>query len=253
MKTKVESNEQYHSNKRYLSSSAVKTIHARSVYHLLNSVPYGETEAMKEGTAVHTRMLEPELYDKTYVIMQPFNGRTNAGKAIKAEYDELEKEGKILLKAQQGDMIEAMYESLQKNELAKSYLVGDVELSHYAEFMGVKCKVRPDVKGVDFISDIKTCQDASPRAFRYEIRKRGYHLQAAFYSAVLGYTMDRFKFIAMEKTYPYDVIVHTLSEEHQEEGYEAMVKAVSKWKDYLDNGIVSNYDWPTAEDGSFLL
>ena len=253
MITKIESNEEYHSNKRYLSSSAVKTIDSRSVYHLLNAKPYGETEAMKEGTAVHARMLEPELYKETYVVMEPFNGRTKEGKAIKAGYDSLQSEGKILLKAEQSDMIEALYENLQSNELAKQYCVGDVELSHYSDFMDVKCKVRPDVKGVDFISDIKTCQDASPRAFRSEIYKRRYHIQAAFYCSVLGYPISSFKFIAMQKTYPHDVIVYTLSEDLQEEGYECMVKAVDKWRTYLDKGLVSTYDWNKAEDGSFII
>lgn len=251
--TKVESNADYHATKRYLSSSAVKAIHSRSVYHLLNAIPYGETEAMKEGTAVHTRMLEPSEFEKNYIVMQPFNGSTREGKAIKATYVDYEQNGKILLKAQQGEMINGMYESLQKNELAKSYLVGDIELSHYTEFMGVKVKVRPDVKGADFISDIKTCQDASPKAFRYEIYKRAYHVQAAFYCTVLGYTIDQFKFIAMEKTYPYDVIVYTLSEQMQEEGYNAMVEAINKWKHYLDTGEAIAYDWDKALDGSFIL
>lgn len=253
MITKVESNEEYHSQKRYLSSSAVKTINARSVYHLLHSVPYSETEAMKEGTAVHAKMLEPHLFDETYVIMEPFNGRTAAGKAIKATYDDYEANGKILLKAEQGDMINALYDNLQKNPLALEYVQGEVELSHYSEYRGIKVKVRPDVKGVDFISDIKTCQDASPRAFRYEIYKRGYHIQAAFYCEVLGMPLDRFKFIAMQKGNPHDVVVHTLSEKMQEEGLEAMHSALDQWIKYLETGEATSYVWEKAKDGSYIL
>lgn len=251
--TKVETNEQYHSSKRYLSSSAVKAIHSRSVYHLLHSTPYKETEDMMLGTAIHAKMLEPKSFDDTYVVMVPFNGTTREGKALKATYVDYEQNGKILLKANHGEIIDGLYNSTQKNELAKSYLVGDVELSHYTEFMGVKVKVRPDVKGVDFISDIKTCQDASPKAFRYEIYKRAYHIQAAFYCSVLGYTMDQFKFIAMGKSYPYDVIVYTLSEQMQEEGYNAMVEAINKWKHYLETGEAIAYEWEKASDGSFIL
>lgn len=253
MITKVESNEEYHSQKRYLSSSAVKTIHSRSVYHLLHSVPYKETEAMKEGTAVHARMIEPELFEKTYVVMQPFNGTTREGKAMKATYADYEAKGKILLKAEQGTMISGLYDNLQKNPLALKYLEGDVELSHYSEYRGIKVKVRPDVKGIDFISDIKTCLDASPRAFRYEIYKRAYHIQAAFYCTVLGIPLNMFKFIAMQKTYPYDVVVHTLSEKMQEEGLEAMEFALDQWIKYLETGEASYYVWEKAEDGSFIL
>jgi hypothetical protein len=250
MKTKVETNEAYHANKRYLSSSAVKTIHARSVYHLLHSKPYKETDDMFLGTAVHARFLEPEEYAKNYLVMAPFKLSTRAGKEMKKDYEET---GKLLLKYDQGQIIEGLVKSLEDNELAKSYLVGEAELSHYSEYMGVKVKVRPDMKGDDFISDIKTCQDASPRAFKYEIYKRNYHVQAAFYCTVLGYTMDQFKFIAMQKSYPFDVTVHTLSEQMQEEGFEAMQSAILKWKKYLDTGEVESYEWPTAEDGSYIL
>lgn len=253
MVTKVETNAQYHSNKRHLSSSSVKTIASRSVYHLLNSSPYRETEDMMLGTAIHAKMLEPKSFDETYVVMVPFNGTTREGKAIKADYVRNEADGKILLKANHGDIITGLYNSAQKNDLAMSYMKGDIELSHYSEFMGVPVKVRPDVKGKDFISDIKTCQDASPKAFRYDVYKYKWHIQAAFYCAVLGYTMDQFKFIAMQKNYPYDVVVYTLSEQMQEEGYNLMVEAVRKWCIYLETGEAEYYDWPKHNDGSFIL
>lgn len=253
MVTKIETNAEYHSNKRHLSSSAVKTIASRSVYHLLNSSPYKETEDMMLGTAIHAKMLEPISFDETYVVMVPFNGTTREGKAIKADYVRNEAEGKILLKANHGDIITGLYNSTQKNELALKYLIGDIELSHYSEFMGVPVKVRPDVKGVDFISDIKTCQDASPKAFRYDVYKYKWHIQAAFYCAVLGYTMDQFKFIAMQKNYPYDVVVYTLSEQMQQEGYDLMVDAVGKWKRYIESGEVGYFEWPKHSDGSFIL
>jgi exodeoxyribonuclease VIII len=250
MKIKVESNEAYHSTKRHLSSSAVKTIAARSVYHLLNSVPYKETEDMMLGTAVHARFLEPESYFNDYLVMEPLNRTYKAGKEKYAEY---QKTGKLLLKAEHGEIIEGLENSVSNSELAQKYLDGDVELSHYSEYMGVKVKVRPDVKNKDFLSDIKTCQDASPRAFRRDVYKYNWHIQAAFYSDVLGYTMDQFKFIAMQKKFPYDVIVYTLDEQMQEEGYDAMVKAVADWKKYLDTGEVTTYNWPTAKDGTYLL
>lgn len=251
--TKVESNADYHANKRYLSSSGVKTIVARSVYHLLHSQPYTETEDMMLGTATHARALEPKSFASTYVVAPEYNGSTKAGKAIKAEFEEKQKEGKIILRSHHSEMIEGMQSSLEANPLAMSYLEGQVELSHYTEFMGVKVKVRPDVIAPDFINDLKTCRDASPRAFRREIYSRNYHVQAAFYCTVLGYTMDKFKFTAMQKTYPYDVIVYTLSEQMQEEGYNLMVDAVGKWKHYLDTGEALGYEWEKASDGSLIL
>lgn len=251
--TKVESNADYHASKRYLSSSGVKAIVSRSVYHLLHSQPYKETEDMMLGTATHARALEPQSFASTYAVAPEYNGTTKAGKAIKAEFEEKQKEGKIILRSHHSEMIEGMQASLEANPLAMSYLEGEVELSHYTEYMGIKVKVRPDVIAPSFINDLKTCRDASPRAFRSEIYSRKYHVQAAFYCTVLGYTMDQFKFTAMQKTYPYDVIVYTLSEQMQEEGYNLMVDGVGKWKHYLDTGEALGYDWEKASDGSLIL
>lgn len=251
MTTKVETNEEYHSNKRYLSSSAVKTIASMSVYHLLHSTPYKESEDMFLGTAVHARFLEPNEYLKNYLVMEPMNRTYKAGKELYAEY---QKTGKLLLKAEHGDVITGLENSVRENPLVQMYLQGEVELSHYSEYMGVKVKVRPDVKNPEFLSDIKTCQNASPKAFRRDVYKYLWHVQAAFYCEVLGYSMDQFKFIAMQKNYPYDVVPYTLSEQMQEEGYELMVEAVSRWKNYLDSGYVERFDsWPKHQDGTLIL
>jgi hypothetical protein len=250
MVTKIETNEEYHSNKRHLSSSAVKTIAARSVYHLLHSTPYKETEDMFLGTAVHARFLEPSQYMNNYLVMEQMNRTYKAGKDLYAEY---QKSGKLLLKAEHGQVISGLEKSVESSDIVRMYLQGEVELSHYSEFMGVKVKVRPDVKNPKFLADIKTCQDASPRAFKRDVYKYLWHVQAAFYCEVLGYTMDQFKLVAMQKTYPYDVLVYTLSEQMQEEGHELMVKGVTEWKHYLDTGEAKGYDWPIYTDGTFIL
>ena len=54
MQTKVESNEQYHSNTN-ISASGLKTIFKKSVYHYLNQKPFSSS-SLELGSAIHTRV-----------------------------------------------------------------------------------------------------------------------------------------------------------------------------------------------------
>jgi len=58
MKVTKDTNEQYHSQKDYISASGLKTIYLKSVDHLLTQ-NIKETPAMALGTAVHTAIYEP--------------------------------------------------------------------------------------------------------------------------------------------------------------------------------------------------
>ena len=250
MKTVIESNAAYHSSNEYVGSSTLKTIHKKSVYHAVNRLQTEPTPAMLLGSAIHAKVLEPKKFDDEFLLIEKLDLRYNADKEKKKEY---EASGKILIQPKDGELIDNVYDSVLSNPFAAQYLAGDIELSHYTTFMDVKVKVRPDVKGKDFISDLKTCQDNSPRAFRSDVFKYGYHIQAAFYCMVLGYPVESFKFIAVETNHPYTTEVYTLSEEMIEMGIADMVNALDKWKEYKQTGEVKLYDLPRLDDGSILI
>ena len=115
-------------------------------------------------------------------------------------------------------------------------------------------RVRPDVINYvsGYISDVKTCQDASPDAFRRDVFKWGYHLQAAFYMDMTG--VETFKFVCVEVNHPYTVVVHTLNEEFIDLGRKKYQQALSDWKNYLRTKEVKLYHSDTiCEDGSYLI
>ena len=250
MKTVIESNAAYHSSDRYVGSSTLKTIHKKSVYHALNRKQSEPTPAMVLGSAIHAKVLEPKTFDDEFLVIEKLDLRYNVDKEKKKGY---EASGKILLQPKEGDVIERVYQSVINNPFAAQYLDGDIELSHYTTFMDVEVKVRPDVKGKDFIADIKTCQDNSPKAFRNDVFKYGYHIQAAFYAMVLDYPVEWFKFIAVETNHPYTTEVYTLSDEMIEMGIKDMVNALDKWKEYKQTGEIKLYDLPRLDDGSILI
>src|SRR4051812_4960413 len=69
------SNELYHADKTAVSSTSLRRIlkSQRSFFIGQTAIPE-ETNALRFGSAIHTAILEPEIFKKTYVIMPKFNG-----------------------------------------------------------------------------------------------------------------------------------------------------------------------------------
>jgi len=204
---------------------------------------------------IHTAVLEPEKLADEYYVMPSVDRRTKVGKEHYALHLENSK-GKILIDDSMEEVKDKIVENFLANQDAVKYTKGVIELSHYTELMGVPVKVRPDCfnKDLGFISDPKTCQDNSPKAFKRDVFKYGYHLQAAFYSDALGVDPKDFVFIAIETNHPYSVQCYSLSDEMIEFGREDYQSALLKWKKYLDTNIVTAYDgYETNDKGIIIL
>jgi hypothetical protein len=252
MKIIKDSNEDYHS-KKSISASGLKTIFKKSVNHFLNQKPFS-SKSMELGTAVHTIMLEgQEQFYKDYYLLPKLDLRYKADKEQFKQHEKLAK-GRSLLKEEEMKIIDGIMLNFKTDKVAQESCSGEIELSHYGEFKGVPVRVRPDVKGKDFIGDVKTCQDNSPQSFKRDVFKFNYHLQACFYSDVLGYDPEKFRFIAVETNYPYTIQVYQMGELMIERGREAYNKALELWKLYLDTGIVSAYITENqTENGTIIL
>jgi membrane-associated HD superfamily phosphohydrolase len=251
MKVTKDSNDIYHSHDS-ISASGLKTIHKKSVYHLINQ-QFKETPAMALGTAVHQAILEPHDFHDIYHVIEKIDKRTKAGKEEYQKQIDLAK-GKIIIEDDIHEIIKSILGDFRQNDLAQKYCKGEIELSHYTQYEGIDVRVRPDVINhvSDFITDVKTCQDNSPQAFKRDVYNWGYHLQAAFYMDMCG--INNFRFIACTTKYPYTVEVYTLDEKDIEFGRMAYKNAFKQWKKYLETGVVSRYDWHNIhEDGSYIL
>ena len=249
--TKKDTNQEYHAHDS-ISASGLKMIYKKSVYHHLHS-KYKDTPAMSLGSAVHTIMLEGQKqFDKDYYLMPFYDGRTKEGKQIKAKHDKLAGDRKQIRDTDM-DIISGIMQSLKQHDLAQKYCNGTVELSHYGKYDNVPIRVRPDVFGDNWIGDVKTCQDNSPVAFRRDLYKYAYHLQACFYSDVLGYPVENFRFITVETNYPYSIEVYALSNDMIAQGREAYTRALHDWRFYLSTGIEKGYRAAGYMDNLFQL
>ena len=211
--------EQYHATPAIGHSSLVKLMRSPAHYRNYKDTPHEPTPTMAFGTALHTAVLEPELFPTIYVACEKFDRRTKVGKEAALEW-EAKNQGMIGLEPSQMESIKNIQLAVKAHVAANQYLArGYAELSVFwvDQDTGIACKSRPDFLvldengEVDSILDLKTSQDAGQAAFAKSIANYGYDLQAAFYSdpfsAALGKEIP-FRFLAVESEAPNAAAVY---------------------------------------------
>lgn len=211
------SNADYHAHPAASKSHLDKVNRSPAHYwaHYLdpNRQPQEPTSAMMLGTALHTAVLEPHLWDQQYAVPpQAFDRRTKVGKELAAAF-EAEAEGKTVLAPGDADQIRRMADAVHRHP-ASSFLLdlpGIREGSYFwiDQQTGLECKCRPDWHSQDrrILVDVKTTEDASPRGFARSCANYRYHVQANWYQRPFS-EAEQFLFIAVEKAPPYLVAVY---------------------------------------------
>lgn len=232
----------------YASNSRLKHL-LRSPAHAKAYMesPSATTPALALGSAIHTAVLEPHLFESKYIVAPDCDRRTKEGKAIWEAF-QAEANGREIIKQADRDTCLAVYGAIYEHPAAGALLnaAGDVELSVIAEdeASGALYKIRPDklVGHLGTVVDLKTTQDASREAFTRSIFNLGYHRQAALYLDGLrasGVEVQHFVFVAVEKEPPFGVGVYRLTDEAVEAGRTQLAPLLRTWKWCEDTG-----EWP---------
>ena len=244
------SNAEYHATDA-ISSSAVKTVHGKSLAHWKARSNFTPTTAMAIGTCVHDMVLE----DGQGVMRGPADRRGNAWKDAFAD---AEAGGKLLLTAGDYDLARNVADSVLFHPVGQ-IMAGDDTVNEASFFAtdpetGLELKTRPDsyhmARGI--IYDIKTCQSSLPKDVARDVNTYSYALQAAFYLKVLrlsGYKAKRFSFVFVEKTAPYAVNVSELSDDfllYAEREVDATLMKIA------EASLVSRYDTGYSESVNTL-
>lgn len=191
------SNEDYHGDRTYISSSGLKLVlkDPRQFYktYVLNEESASLNQsAMDLGSYIHALILEPHLVEKEFAV---FDGAMRRGKAWE-EFEKSVKEGQIIITKSQDVQAQDLVRNFYDTELelgddvvkvSSFFEGGNAEETLCGELDGLRVKVRFDYRkegdGFASINDIKTTSKRilGKRDAEDVCAAFGYHISAALY------------------------------------------------------------------------
>lgn len=246
------SNEDYHRGPGISKSGLDLINHSPLHYKTVKAHPKKATPAMFIGTAFHSLVLEPDQFDKEFMLMpndapkKPTLAQLNAKKPSPAslgamawweEFNENTK-GKTVISNKPGadpfwspgdwDRLHFMADAVKNDPIASIIInldEGRAENSVYwidSEHKKL-CKCRPDFinDSHNVAVDLKSADDASYTGFGKSAASYRYHVQDSFYRDGLyavGQGVQSFVFVVVEKSPPYAVACYILDKEAQRIG-----------------------------------
>ena len=217
-----------------LSNSFLKAF-SRSPAHAFTRI---ESPALAFGTMLHERVLEPDVFEKKYLVAD-IDKRTKAGKEAAAE---AEAGGKVIVKTDDLKRIDAMRDAInsrlyygEKIEeiLSRSKKEIGIEFSLFGE--GFKAKIDFFDPDTATIFDLKTTDDAS--MFWRSVRNFKYYWQAYIYANGMRQIVEqpvKFVFVVIEKSEPYGCKLYELDPEflrHAEIELEKVMADYRTWRE----------------------
>lgn len=231
-------------------ASYVKTLWSATPAHLAAQIARtdgDQSDALRIGRALHCALLRPEDYAAEWRVAPKFDRRTKAGKESAAEFAASLPPDVGLLDADESECVAMMRDSVRRHEAAATLLeICDVrEAVFRGSFNDVPAKCRVDAMSpTGILLDVKTTISAAPRSFARSIADYGYHVQAAFYRALLlqhGVDIQSVAFVAIEKTPPYLVAVYELDMEDVFAMSDVVDRMASRYGECVSTGVWGGY------------
>lgn len=200
-----------------------------------------ETPAKFMGTAIHARVLEPDVFARDYVVGDTCHATTGKGTRctnagiwpladgtfvcgvhIKGAGEAVRSEA-IVLTPDQAAVVEGVAGAVGRHAVAGPLIAAadytEVSIVWDDPVTGVRCKARLDAYAKNLaggsIPDLKTAEDGDYLDFERAILKWGYHRKAWFYlrgAKEVGLPARHFPIIAAEKEEPFAVAVYRVSD-----------------------------------------
>lgn len=227
-----------------------------------------KTQALILGSAIHCLVLEPELFDKQFVVAPKVDRRTTEGKKTWADFlcyvqsKSFNKslkfcpESKIyvaqpkptILRVEAYIKAQKMAQSIRGNKafMAFARMGGKVEHSAYwKDYSGSWLRSRPDFYNDQFILDIKTTRSAKEKDFQRSIETYGYHRQAAMaldgLEKLTGISGRKFVLLAIESSEPFLTSSYLINSESIEIGRAEYKKGAIAYYNCIQSGVWNGY------------
>lgn len=196
--------------------------------------PTPQSDVFNFGSAAHQAVLgggEPLVEIPADCLSKTGTATTNAAKDFKAK---AKSEGKRAMTPTEmsklNDMAEVVHERF--GWLLKDFRP-EVSFGYLHPDCNVEVKGRIDALTPHGIVDYKTVASADLDAFRRNVTKYGYHIQAAHYfdsARALGLGVEFFYFLLQEKEAPYQARLVELDERYFEVGRADFARGMKVWK-----------------------
>ena len=204
------------SHLRAYGRSAMHGYHARTT-------EMAQTSAMQKGTAVHALILGGRK-------IMGYPGAVRRGK----EYDAFvaENPDAEILTMSDYDKANRMADAVRANQLAMPVLSGYCETRLNFEWNGLQCRATPDVRGLDYLTELKTCSNSDPNKFLWHALRMAYPAQLWFQHIgceLNGFSIQRHYIVAVESAEPYPVTVFEI----QPRALDQAAKTLALWAERL--------------------
>lgn len=219
-------NEAYHKGPGVSSTGLRVLAKSPGHYKAYLEEEFPETDALLEGQAFHTYLLEPDEFNKKYDVVH--------GVRSKKMKEEAAAEGIKLITGKQSINIIHWHDAIMEHDEAAKLISahGHVERSGFwiDKENNVLCKARPDkmIPSIKTVVDLKTMSTAQQSEVNIEINfhraiaNYKYHWQATYYlmgaSELEKAKYINFVWIVVEKEAPYQVCVKIADESMLYEG-----------------------------------
>ncbi len=232
-------NSDYHADRKYLSSSVLKTVYkSLDIYYneyilgMKKEISNSTQSTFDLGSLVHSYILEPHLVENEYNFYKGFRKQG-------ADYDlflESVKKGKPVISSPQHHQAKELVEAYKRNKHASQLITnGFSEQTICGTLNGIPIKTRYDYINSDkgYIADVKTTAYGSDLdSFKQTVDGLMYHLSAALYCSMASQHYGKpfdFYFIVLSKK-DKTCNVFKMSEETMEKGKRIVTEACAKYK-----------------------
>ena len=229
--------------------------------------PKAPTPRMQEGTAGHTCLLEPELFEAehkqwldTHCVKRKFSGKGSV--AARKEWEEENAHLTILTEDQYYKVVRKHEKWLRMrdcvlahSEVAEILSAKDGVAEHSFFSLGLEMvwlKARPDwlMRDAGLYYDIKFTADARRHVFRSVASRLKYHWHVLYQDVIEAVTGDRPEmfFMVVEFEYPHCPKIYPIDAEASGIAQDQYRSALRKLRKCLDSGIWPGYESVTEEE-----
>lgn len=175
------------------------------------------TDALRVGNAVHSAILQPDLFTSHYVDVPPCDMRTKIGKETYDNFLRHHKKGREELSAKEYKMCVEMRDAVHAHKIAAGLLRGGkAEHSFFCNEREtgqlIKCRADYFHDDGDLVVDLKSTVDSNPDSFGKDATNYRYDVAVPWYldiiQSVTGHAPRNWVFIAVEKERPYAVGIY---------------------------------------------